>query len=311
MEIVLRAIVLGFAWFAALNVVASTVSAIWGTILLRRRAATARPANILFVRLLPSAGSLIFVVIFLPIQWVLEPRNTVETIGAVWYILALPGAAIMARSAWRAARIAHLSCLIQRHARPWSDVPDIDEVDELPGLSLAGILRPRILVGRKVTTQLTGAELDVAIAHETAHRDAFDNLARWCMLCAPDVLCCSTVSARLEHEWHVTAESRADARAIRGDRIRAVHLASALIKVARLSEDWTRTRPVVAWSTLNDPDLLRRRVRRLVSDVLPVADPPASLGARAVIAVVAIMVALPAVAGPIHRLTEALVAILP
>lgn len=312
MEIVLRAIVLASAWFAALNVVASAVSAIWGTVLLRRRPAIVRPAHILFVRLLPSGVALVFVVaIFLPIQWVLEPRDAVETVGGAWYVLALLGIAIAARSAWRAARLGHLSRLIQKGARPWRDVSSIDEVDELPGISLAGILRPRILVGRKVTTELTAAELDVAIAHETAHRDAFDNLARWCMLCAPDVLCCLTVSARLEHHWHVLAESRADGRAIRGDRVRAVHLASALIKVARLSDAWSRTRPVVAWSTLHDPDLLERRVHRLVHDVLPVADPPASWWGRVVVALIAIVVALPLVAGPIHRFTEALVATLP
>lgn len=312
METVLRAIVLALAWFAALNLAVSTVSVVWGSALLRRQAAIAGSAQILVVRLLPSAVSLVFVVaIFLPIQWALEPRDTVETFGAAWYVLALLGTAIIIRSAWRAARIVHLSRLIQRGARPWRDVSNIDEVDELPGISLAGILRPRILVGRKVATELTAPELDVAIAHETAHRDAFDNLTRWCMLCAPDVLWCSRISARLDHRWHVTAESRADARAIRGDRVRAVHLASALIKVARLSEAWTRTRPAVAWSTLNDPDLLHWRVRRLVNDVLPVADPPASWGVRAIVALVVIMVALPLIAGPVHRFTEALVATLP
>jgi len=262
--------------------------------------------------LLPSVASVLFVIaVFLPIQWALEPRDTVETVGIAWYVLAALGASMIALSVWRAVSIARLSRVMRLRARPSAAVPNIDVVDELPGVSLAGILSPRILVGRRVTTELTAAELELAIAHETAHRDAYDNLARWSMLCAPDVLHGLRVSTRLEHQWHVAAESRADARAVGGDRVRAVHLASALIKVARLSDAWSRAMPSVAWSTLNDPDLLEWRVRRLVNDVVPVAEPGGAWGARAVMALLAIMVALPIVAGPIHQLTEALIAIIP
>jgi hypothetical protein len=311
MEIVVRSIVLSLAWFAALNLVASAVSAVASAILLRRPA-TVRPRLLLVLRLLPSVGSFVFAIaMFLPIQWVLEPRDAAETLGLVWYVLAAAGAGLLARSAGRTARIARLSRIMRRGARPCPLASNIDEVDGLPGVSLAGILQPRILVGRKVTTELTAAELDVAIAHEMAHRDAHDNLARWGMACAPDFLSGSRVAQRLEHDWHVAAESRADAVAVRGDRVRAVHLASALIKVARLSAAWSPAMPVAVWSTLNDSDLLERRVRHLVNDALPVAEPLGGWGSRTAVGLVAVMIALPAVAAPIHRVTEALVAFLP
>ena len=312
MEIALRSTVLSLAWFAALNIVASTITTAATMIFLQRGRPLARPGLILALRLLPSFVSIVFVVaMFLPIQWALEPRNAAERLGIAWYILAVVGAALFARSALRAARIARLSCIMRRGARPCAVVSNIDEVEEFPGVSLAGILRPRVLVGRRVTTELTAAELDVAIAHEMAHRDAHDNLARWCMLCAPDFLAGSRVSARLERDWHVAAESYADARAVRGDRARAVQLASALIKVARLCEAWNRTRPLVAWSTLNDPNLLECRVHRLLNDALPVAGPAGTWRSAVAMGLVSILVALPTLASPIHRVTEALVDLLP
>ena len=312
MDTAVHFIVLSLAWFAALNLLASATAILWAAVLLRRHRSVP-PRLVLFVRLLPSVVSIAFVIaIFLPVQWALEPRNTAETVGLVWFVLAAIGGSLIARSFWRAVRIAGLSRILRRRARPWSVSSDIDEVDELPGVSLAGVLSPRILVGRRVRRELTAAELEVAIAHERAHCDARDNLARWGMLCAPDFLHGSRVSRRLERRWHVAAESRADARAVCGDRVRAIHLASALIKVARLSAAWSETTPaIVGWSTLNDSDLLEWRVGRLVNDAPPIAEPRATWGTQAVIALVAIIAALPFLAGPIHRLTEALVAVIP
>ena len=86
----------------------------------------------------------------------------------------------------------------------------------MPGISLAGILNPRILIGPRIVAELSGPELDVAIAHEVAHLHAFDNFSRWCMLCAPDFLSGSAVAGRLEERWREAAECRADSRASGG-----------------------------------------------------------------------------------------------
>src|SRR4051794_28438954 len=157
---------------------------------------------------------------------------------------------------------------------------------------------------------LTGAELDLAIAHEVAHREAFDNLARWSMLCAPDFLAKSEVGSRLERGWHVAAESLADATATRGDETRAVQLASALVKVARLAAVTGQRAPALSWSTLNDSELLERRVERLLTGGAHTL-PPSRLRVLGAAALTALCMALPVFIPAVHHLTESLVALLP
>jgi hypothetical protein len=249
---------------------------------------------------------------FLPAHWEFEPRDAVETLGFVLSGMALAGAALLLRSAWRAVVISRAGRFIRVGSRPYRfGTPNTYVVDDLPGVSLAGVLRPRILIGRRVKAQLSRAELDVAVAHELAHWDAFDNLARWCMACAPDFLTGSPVARQFEHDWHVAAESRADARAIAGDPVRAVHLASALIKVARLSALPTGGIPVPSWSTLSDSELLEWRVHCLLSGTLPETDTLPRLGLFAAALGISLLAVVPVLAGPVHRLTEALVALLP
>jgi beta-lactamase regulating signal transducer with metallopeptidase domain len=267
---------------------------------------------LLVVRILPAAASIAFVAtMFLPAHWVLEPRETAETVGFAWYGLAAVGAALLVSRSRRAIAVAGASRRTTVTSRAYRDAANAYEVDDYAGVSLAGVFRPRILIGQGVKNELSRAELDVAIAHEVAHRNAFDNLARWCMVCAPDFLAGSRVAARLEHAWHVAAESRADADAVAGDRARAVHLASALIKVARLSAIPADKTPVPFWSTLNDCELLERRVHRLLTGPLPQRPQFLQLGTIAALVTVGLLILSPAVGESVHRLTEGLVALLP
>jgi hypothetical protein len=311
-SLLLRTIVLALAWFACMNAIASLVAASLAYVV-RGRVATGRAWVFLGIRLLPAALAVFFVgALFLPAQWALEPRDAVETMGLSLNAMAAAGAALLVRSAWRAMAVARAGRRIHAGSPPYRrGTPDPYVVDALPGVSLAGIVRPRILIGPGVKSLLSHAELDVAVAHELAHRDAFDNLARWCMWCAPDFLVGSSVASRLEHDWHVAAESRADARAIRGDRDRAIHLASALVKVARLSSFRRASVSVPAWSTLNDSELLEWRVQRLLSGSLPKAHARPRHGFIATTLAISVLIAAPVLGGPIHRLTEALIAFLP
>jgi len=308
-----RTIVLALAWFACINAIGS-VLALSLAYAIRARAASCRPWMLVGVRLLPASVSILFVgAMFLPAQWALEPRDASETMGLALYGIAILGAALLLRTARRIVGVARAGRLVMADSRPRLDLgvfANTYEVDAAHGVSLAGVVRPRILIGENVTAQLSHDELDVAVAHEMAHRDAFDNLTRWCMHCAPDFLSRSAVATRLEHDWHVAAESRADARAIRGDSTRAVHLASALIKVARLSAIPGHRGPVPAWSTLNDSELLEWRVHRLLSAALPQAEAPPRLGYLATTLAVSLLIAAPTLAGSVHRVTEAVVAVL-
>ncbi len=310
-EMVASSIVLALAWFAGLNAIASALAAFAG-LAIGRRDTTGRPRLLLTIRLFPSVASLLFVgVMFLPSQWALEPRDANETFGVVLFCLASAGALLLVRSLARAIGVAAISRRAGSGTRRATERAGVLEVEDLPGVSLTGILKPQILIGPQVVSELSVSELDVAIAHEVAHREALDNVARWFMLCAPDLLSGSAIARQLELSWHAAAESRADARAAKGDTTRAVHLASALIKVARLSAGWTGTIPAPSWSTLNDCSLLEVRVRRLVGGPAPAADPAASRFRLLAVGLGVLFIAIPLFAAPLHRLTEALVAILP
>jgi beta-lactamase regulating signal transducer with metallopeptidase domain len=134
----------------------------------------------------------------------------------------------------------------------------------LRGIALAGVFRPRVLVGASAREALTAAELDVAIAHELAHQRARDNLVRALMWCVPDFLGLMPAARRLETLWDAEAECLADARAVDGSEARAVCLASALVKVARLAPGPAHAY-APAWSTFHQAALLETRVRRLVT----------------------------------------------
>jgi len=313
MAMATRSLVLALAWFAAVNGGASILSWMVATGLSSPRQREISRL-LLVVRLFPAVASIVFAgALFLPSHWALEPRDANETLGLAWYAVAFAGLLLLLRSSVRALEVFRTGqCLRIGERRSTVHAADVHEVDGLRGLSLAGVFRPRILIGPSVARELSLAELEVAVAHELAHRQAFDNLARWAMLCAPDFFGSSRAARRLEREWHAAAESLADARAVRGDSVRAVHLASALVKVARLAALEPAAPLVPAWSTLNDPPLLERRVRRLVTGAVPLAASRRSRIVPSVMTLAAsLLVVVPAFAGMIHQLTEALVNLLP
>jgi len=311
-EMVGRSIVLSLAWFAAVNAGASAISVlVW--VVIRKLGPARRPLLLVTVRLFPAVASLLFVgAMFVPSQWAFEPRDTEETFGLIWYALATVGATLLAKSVVRAVSIARVSWQFRLNEQAGMlGRADVRQVDALPGVSLAGILRPRILVNSRVAEDLSAAELDVAIAHEVAHRDALDNFTRWAFVCAPDLLGGSAIAKRLEQEWCDAAEFRADARAIRGDKARALHLASALIKVARLSAVWTGRSPDPFWSTLHNSALLELRVKNLVNGLVPRPEPLPHPILMTAACLAGVVVVVPLVAETIHRLTESLVTLLP
>ena len=129
------------------------------------------------------------------------------------------------------------------------------------GVSFFGIWRPTILVGSEARAALTPDELDLAISHEIAHRQSLDNLKRFMMHVAPDLFGWTGVARELEERWQTEAECEADASAAGGDGQRAVLLASALVKVARLGGMGHLRSPSPAWSAFHVPTLLELRVR--------------------------------------------------
>ena len=311
MIMTMRAVVLTLGWFAAVNAGASLLAWVL-TGLTSSRPHAGPPRRLIPMRLFPAGASMLFAGgMFLPSHLLFEPRDANETLGLLWYGLSLAGAFLLVRSALRAGEVWRRGRQLRVEHRSDPELAGARQVEGFSGVSLAGVISPRILIGPDVVRELTPAELDVAIAHELAHRDAFDNLVRWAMLCAPDFFGHSARAQRLEDDWHEAAESLADASAVRGDPLRAVHLASALVKVARLAAQAPGARAIPAWSTLNDPPLLERRVQCLLSGVLPPLAPRVPRLPVALTLVAGLIGAVPAAAESIHRMTEQLVSLLP
>jgi Zn-dependent protease with chaperone function len=139
------------------------------------------------------------------------------------------------------------------------------EDGSMPGMSLAGIFRTKVMVGRPVLDTLSKDELEVAVAHEIAHQRSRDNLKRFAMFASADFFGFTGSARQLEQMWNVGVECDADAVAVNGDPKRAANLASALLKVARLGGAATHVPSSPLWSTFYQAALLELRVRRLVT----------------------------------------------
>ena len=314
MRLVLSSVLLACFWFAVANLVASALA--WSAARIVAARETPGAGLLIAIRLMPAASALFFVcVLFLPVHWVYEPAESDEAFGVAMSVVAALGAALVARGGWRAVRAVSEDLQLTSLARASATLLDAGayEVRGLHGVSLAGVLRPRIMVGSAAVEALTAAELDAAIAHEIAHQGSRDNLKRFLMHCAPDFFGWSAAARRLEELWHAESERQADACAVRGDARRAVVLASALVKVARLARRPNAVLPAPAWSAFHAPTLLEVRVTRLVSGRLEAARgfEPGWRGIAAVALAIAAAIWTFNLSYSLHFVTEALVSRLP
>jgi hypothetical protein len=215
--------------------------------------------------------------VFLPVHLHFEPAESGERFGIVLGVAAAAGFVLMAGAVRRAVRAGldgrRFAALVARAGIETGN--GAVEVGGMSGVSLSGIWRPTILVGAEARAALTPAELDLAICHEIAHRQSLDNLKRFLMHVAPDVFRWTNVARQLEERWQAEAECEADASAVAGDGQRAVLLASALVKVARLAGNLRSPSP--AWSAFHVPTILEQRVRQLVSGSLRMPVSPRKL----------------------------------
>ncbi len=305
---------LALAWFAAVNAIVSVLAAAASHLVEEPPRASARRARrLLAIRLAPAASSSILaVVLFLPAHAWLEPARADERIGVIPLMLATLGLLLLLASALRFADALRATARLpapDRELRP--DRAPVREVEGYGGITLAGIIRPTILIGSRAREVLTPAELDLAVAHEHAHLQAGDNLSRILIHCAPDFLRWFRPAWRLERLWAAEAECLADAVAAAGSAVRANRLAAALVKVARLGGG-SDLSPAPGWSGFHHPLLIETRVRRLVGGVPASAAPNhwvrhATAWGSAVLATAG----LAGVPQRLHWITEALVAFLP
>jgi hypothetical protein len=267
--------------------------------------------DLLALRLLPSGGAVfVTLAVVLPAFLIHEPRHEVEQVGALLGVLVLIALVTVGHGilrGWRACTAAaallrnfgqaNRCCVMAGRNVEIVDVPE-------PLVAVVGAWRPRIVAAGNVLAACSGAEFRQVIEHEAAHVAARDNLKLLLLLATPDALAWMPTGEDLTARWRAAAELEADARASGADRYKRVALASALIKVARLSSGVKRRLPPLSMPiTLDD---VEGRVRQLLA---PGSTSAGRLRGKVVIAC-ALLIAVLAVPlyGLVQQGVEALVA---
>lgn len=283
-----------FCAFALVATIASMVVA-WSAPAIARRLEDDSPAacaSALFrLRMMP-AGLAVLVAfgIVLPIFFAFESRATQESVPVTVLLLAVLGAALLARGAWRAAEAWRATRGVvrdwQRRGRRLEtfDTPlPVFAIEEtFPTVAVVGVARPVLFIAERVLRECPEDEIRAMLHHECAHVTKRDNLKRFVMRACPDF-----VGADLDRAWARAAEEAADAAVVAGDPSFAVELAQALIHVARLAP--TPQAPSLA-SAFYLGGSIESRVRRLVQPA-PVHHSTAALG-RSILAAAAVAVAV-------------------
>lgn len=231
-------------------------------------------AKILFgLRIFPVAAALIFVLAFIVPAYVLhEPEDSGEVVStklALIAILCLAGAFIAGF------RVFKTWLVTRRLVRNWLlnsteitvagvGLPIRRIEHSFPVLAVIGIIRPRIFVAKKVLESLGDAELRAAIAHEYGHLRAKDNLKRTLLRVCRDLVILP-IGKELDIAWAQDAEIVADEHAAAAAGVRALDLASALIKLSRIVPDGSApTLPVGAYIITDRDGDVSSRIRRLL-----------------------------------------------
>jgi Zn-dependent protease with chaperone function len=266
--------------------------------------------DLLALRLLPAGGGLLVTLgVAMPAFLIYEPARQAEDFGPALVVLALLAIATVGDAlhrgwrAWSVTRRVLRSCVTSHFAILPGLRMSILDADE-PVVAIVGGWRPKVIATRSVIAECSREEFRQIIAHEAAHLSARDNLKLLMLLVSPDVLAWLPAGRALIERWRVGVEHEADERATGSDRHKRLELASALVKVARLSLCARDRLPPLGLSiALNNVD---ERVRQLLS--------PATVVPRIIPAKAALICALliPVIAAPflspVQQLVESLVA---
>jgi hypothetical protein len=315
-----RLICICLATFFLVNIAACLAVARFSRALgcLARRMPSRDGAHFLLVmRLVPAVLAAGVVICFcIPSYLWMEPEAIDEQVG--WLCLMAAAITVLgwvaplyrtARAVSRSRRFLH-RCL-SSSGTPDGANPAVLIAPRDPLFALAGILQPRVLVSRCAITSFPEEELTTVLRHEHAHRESFDNLKRFLILLTPDILPFVRAMGPLEHDWAQMTEWAADDRATGGDPLRAVALASALVRAARMASS-SPPPPELITALLTDTRDLPVRVERLLGSSLPAASrtqdfPIYAAGAAVCMAIMAAGAIQPAALSFAHGIIEHLV----
>jgi len=316
-----RLLCLSFASFFLVHTAVGALVLLAAPAAIRRaEAMRARAAArmLLVLRLAPLvAASLVVAALCVPSYLWLEPRGEVEALGGLCLVAAALGMFLSLPAAFRAASAMVQTLAFGRDCRkagvslrlPGCRTPILVVDTPSPLLVLSGIRRPTLFLSRAIFRSLAPEELDAALCHEDAHRQSRDNLKRLALRLAPEFLPFGSPFATLERHWVRLSEWAADDDAAAGDPARALSLASALVRVARLG---TPAQPQLATSLTECGCGLEARVDRLLHSpsmggALPAA-PARPRGSNLLLAGAfgALVLVLPGALAAVHGLLEIL-----
>jgi Zn-dependent protease with chaperone function len=215
--------------------------------------------------------------VFVPAWLRLEPRESGERVGAALLALAALAVAMIGAGALRGARAllatrrlrARWAAGAETIAVPGASCAAFAVDDEFPLAALAGILRPRLLLARRLFFLCTPDEMAAIVAHEESHLRRRDNLKRLLFASCPDLLGGGRIAAGLEAAWEAASDRAADDDAVRAGW--RAPLTAALVKVgiAAASAPFPTATGFSARSqvsTLARDGAIAARVRRLIDD---------------------------------------------
>jgi hypothetical protein len=298
------------AAYGLFNLLLSAVLVLaWGAGLRRHLSGA---AAVLTARLLPAAGSAALVLtVVLPAFLLYEPRHAHDQPGPLLVISALFSLLVLldgVRRGWRAwwatrALVRSSQPHVSEPAAGSGEVTVIDVKEPLVGV--VGGWKQRIVAAPCVAAACDHEEFRQVLAHEAAHMDSRDNLKLLMLLTMPDPLAWLPTGRALMEHWRAVTELEADERASGADPRKRIALASALIKVARLSITSGRPRrPARVSSHLSG---LEHRVRRLLAPSSVAIQNPFPARRLLTCALLVPLLAVPLYAS-VHRLIEVLVA---
>jgi Zn-dependent protease with chaperone function len=270
-------------------------------------------AAVLSARVLPAAGSATLVLtVVLPAFVLYEPRHAHDEPGPLLVISALFTLLVVldgARRGWRAWWATRT--LVRSSSQPQVTGPaagggEVTVIDvEEPLVGVVGGWKQRIVAAPCVAAACDHEEFRQVLAHEAAHMDSRDNLKLLMLLTMPDALAWLPTGRALTEHWRAVTELEADERASGADPRKRVALASALIKVARLSI--ASGLPRRATRVGSHFSGIEHRVRRLLAPASIAIHPAFPARRLLTCALLVPLLAVPLYAS-VHRLIEVLVA---
>lgn len=236
----------------------------WNAI--RSRGTSLRASQLFALRMLPFAATLGMVwLLTIPSFVFLEPDVNTETMKLWGAMAAVGGVAVILFGiantipAWLGTSRFVAGCA---RTSPRLMIDSSTEAIEVrsaaPGLLVAGVFRPRILISKRAGELLDAGEFKAAIRHELCHVRRHDNLKKLLLR-----FCAFPWMGPLDRRWIHAAEIEADDAAA-SDAQTAVDLASALVKMAREISRVPTTHIVMALVS-NKGDMLANRVDRLLN----------------------------------------------